>query len=216
MSIDKQKQIAEEVLHKLEIIDPHCILAGGAPRNWFLGKEANDLDFYIHIPSNETLCATKLRFKRLGLDLNHIDYKSDAWKQYGVMEHLFRIYEGMYKEQSIQVMIMRESTFQSVVSEFGVSVCQFWWKGGKVNTTDRSLISLLEKTLFVKDDYSAKEIHVEKMVKYFPDFEVKPFSDFEEIQKDYFQDYNRLDHYEEGKWRWISFTDYLEKKLNEL
>jgi hypothetical protein len=215
MKIEQQQNVARELLHKLEIIDPHCILAGGAPRNWFLGKVANDLDFYIHLPSNESLYATKLRFERLGLEVRHVSYKSDSWKQYKVMEHLFRIYEGIYKEQRIQIMVMRESTFQSVVSEFGVSICQFWWKGHKINATAMSLVSLLEKTLFVKDDYSAKEIHVAKMVKYFPDFEVKSFTDLWGVLEKYKRDYNLYKEKHDSYWHWTGFENYLEKMLNE-
>lgn len=180
MNIKEQKEISKEVLHKLEIIDPYCILAGGAPRNWFLGKEANDLDFYIYLPNYPTMSSTELRFKRAGLELMHIDYKSEAWKDYGIMEHLFRIYEGEYKGCKIQVMVMTENTFTSVVNDFGVSMCKFWWKGGEVKLTKDSFVSMYNKTLYIKDDYSAKELHVAKMVEYFPDYKVKPYSDFVE------------------------------------
>lgn len=175
MNITRQKEITLEVLHKLEAIDPFCILAGGAPRNWFLGKEANDLDFYVHL--DETLYATELRFKRIGLEAKLVDFKSDAWKQYGIMEHLFRIFEVNYKGVDVQIMCMKENTFQSVIPCFGVSICMFWWKGGKVIPTDQALISLLNKTLYIKDNYSAKELHVEKMIKYFPDFKIKDYND---------------------------------------
>lgn len=179
MNIEKQKSIATEVLHKLEAIDPSCILAGGAPRNWFFGKEAKDLDFYIHLPS-ETMNATELRFKRVDLGVKHVDYKSDKWKDYGIMEHLFRIYEGEYQGQKVQVMVMNESTYHSVVPYFGVSICKFWWKGYDVQPTNEALISIITKTLFVKDDYSAKEIHVEKQKRYFPNYKVKPYSEYNE------------------------------------
>lgn len=33
MSLDKQKQVAIKILHKLECADPYAILAGGAPRD---------------------------------------------------------------------------------------------------------------------------------------------------------------------------------------
>ncbi len=182
MSIDKQKDIAREVLHKLEAIDPSCILAGGAPRNWFFGKEANDLDFYIHLPE-EQCYKSALRFKRVGLEVKHVDYKSDKWKDYGIMKHLFRIYEGEYSGQKIQIMVMGESTYHSVVPCFGVSICKFWWKGGDIAPTNDALVSILTKTLFIKDDYSAKEIHVAKQKKYFPDYRVLPYSKYDLVSK---------------------------------
>lgn len=197
--INNQKAAAKELLSKLEIIDPHCILAGGAPRNWFLGLPARDLDFYIHL--NETQEATERRFKRLNLEAKLVDYNSETWADYGVMEHLFRIYEVTYKDMEVQIMCMRESTFKSVVPCMGVSVCKFWWKGGEVIPTNEALTSIYNKTLYVKDDYSAKEDHVKKMIKYFPDFEVKQESlwkrDFIDIVylKGYYGRYQRYyDH----------------------
>lgn len=178
MSITKQKEIAKELLHKLEAIDPFCILAGGAPRNWFLGLEANDLDFYIHL--DETLAATELRFKRAGLAAKHVDFKSSKWETYGTMEHLFRIFEVEYDGMKVQIMCMRESTFTSVVPCFGVSICMFWWKGYNVVPTDMALTSLLTKTLYIKSNYSAKELHVVKMKQYFNDFKVSPYNNWKE------------------------------------
>lgn len=50
----EQKDIARELLCKLEITDPNCILAGGAPRDWWFDKVANDLDFYVYWGDNTT------------------------------------------------------------------------------------------------------------------------------------------------------------------
>lgn len=208
MNIDKQKKIALEILHKLEAVDPTCILAGGAPRNWYFNKEANDLDFYIHLP-NETLENTGLRFKRLGLNLTHVDYKSDAWKEYGVMVDLFRIYDGNYSGQKVQVMIMNKNTFESVLPEFGVSICKFWWKGGKINPTLDALISVLEKTLYVKEGYSAKEIHVEKVKNYFPEYNVLGYDSFPTVAKYYSEKYFNSDILSQ------SYREYLEKLIND-
>lgn len=64
--IKQQQAISLEVLHKLEITDPNCILAGGAPREWWFEKEANDLDFYVFWGENTTCNEDKLRLSRLG------------------------------------------------------------------------------------------------------------------------------------------------------
>ena len=196
-----QQNKAREVLHKLEAVDPACILAGGGPRNWFLGKVANDLDFYVWL--DETEYHTALRFKRLGLDVKLVDFASDAWKDYGLMKHLFRIYEGEYRGEKIQVMCMKANTFNSVVDHFGVSVCKFWWKGGKVIPTNEALVSLINKTLYVADNYTAKESHVKKMVSYFPEFNIGKLSEvgpayqdlistkMEEYYMGYHYDYNK-------------------------
>ena len=45
--IINQKEVAKKVFESLTKVDPNCILAGGAPRDWYYGKEARDLDFYF-------------------------------------------------------------------------------------------------------------------------------------------------------------------------
>ena len=179
LTIDDQQDIAEELLHKLEIIDPLCILAGGAPRDWFLGNTCNDLDFYVHI-KNEQMNMTALRFKRLGLTLRALTWDTDG-RQYKCMEHLHRIYEGTYKGMTFQVMIMTLPTTESVVAHFGTSVCKAWWKGkdSGVQPTVEFLLSHYCKYIFKKEDYTAKVLHVDKMIKKFPDYNVLDYSSLE-------------------------------------
>lgn len=181
-TIENQKEIAKEVLTKLQACDPHCVLAGGAPRNWFFNKEANDLDFYIYL-KHETIGANKLRFKSIGLELKQMEFEELKNSSYKFMQHLFRVYEGTYKGESVQVMVMHEPTFDSVVNDFGVSICEFWWNGSEVKATKQALTGILTKKLFYKNDYSAKETHVEKMVYYFSEYSLAPYSEFEDAYK---------------------------------
>jgi len=111
--ITAQKLIADELLGKLNAIDPYVILAGGGPRNWFFGNPANDLDFYLHT-KDETMSAVDARFKALGLEVSPM-FTDDAECQYNCMKHLHRIYEGEYKGMVFQVMFMTEATFTSVI-----------------------------------------------------------------------------------------------------
>lgn len=51
--IEYQKMVAEEAYNFLKTVDPECVLAGGAPRNWHLGKPAKDLDFWLRASDDE-------------------------------------------------------------------------------------------------------------------------------------------------------------------
>jgi hypothetical protein len=179
--IDTQQNIANELIQKLEIVDPDCILAGGAPRNWFLGKPAKDLDFYIHT----TLPIAKLKvvWDRLGFKLiARMVFNTEALQSYGIIPSLRHVYELEYKGIPVQIMCMCDPTFDCVVDYFGVSICKLWWKSKErgVMVTPEALISVSEQTLFVNDDYSAKEIHVTKMVGYFPNYKIRPSSECRE------------------------------------
>ena len=56
-TIEQQKLVADKVLNQLYLICPEAIVAGGAPRDWYLGKPANDIDVYF---SSTTTTASKL------------------------------------------------------------------------------------------------------------------------------------------------------------
>ena len=121
--IVKQKSIAREVLNKLEITDPNCILAGGAPREWWFGKEANDLDLYVYWGENTTCNEDKLRLDRLGFENYRHMGRKPLQELYGSMKELRRVWEIDYKGETVQIMVMSRPTFGCVVDRFGCSVC---------------------------------------------------------------------------------------------
>lgn len=178
--IQLQQNIAQDILHKLEIIDPTCILAGGAPRNWYLGKSANDLDFYIH-SSHQNM---EVRLQTLGLQTSRMNLKGLRNNAYPDMKKIKAIFEGDIDGQKYQIMVMSEPTFDCVVSKFGTSVCEAWYKHKRINTTGAFYLSHYLKTIYVKPDYNAKVKHVNKMQTYFPDYKTKPVSELEKDVKD--------------------------------
>jgi len=218
--IEAQKTIANTLIHKLEAVDPHVILAGGAPRSWFLGQEARDLDFYVYLPEGAA-CHEQRRWQSLGLKLDVMEVSetfgnSDAkapelsakeavglilnssrgslfddasilfdsetvlWQkqQYNSMEHLTRVWTGEYNGIPYQIMVMSGPTFQTVIPHFGTSVCMAWYKY-RCHYTFEFLLSMHLEIIFKRDDYTAKTAHVEKMIKYFPEFDVKDYCDLE-------------------------------------
>lgn len=171
MSIEVQQEIARKVLAKLEILDPNAILAGGAPRDWFLGKEAKDLDFYIHLP-NIQMEKQEGQFKALGMSGTFMG-TTRITGMYATMVGLFRVYEMEYQGMPVQVMIMKEPTFNSVVSQFGCSTSKIWWKGKDVKPTPTFLLSMVNKVVFVSEGYAAKDSYVAKTMSYFPEFKAE-------------------------------------------
>jgi hypothetical protein len=47
MTIKEQQAIAREVLSQIRGLDPLACICGGAPRDWYLGNEASDIDVYL-------------------------------------------------------------------------------------------------------------------------------------------------------------------------
>ena len=50
--IKQQQEFATEIYSKIQTIDPDVYLAGGAPRDWWFGIPARDLDFWMSVPSD--------------------------------------------------------------------------------------------------------------------------------------------------------------------
>lgn len=176
--IEKQKSVAKEFLNLLEITDPNCILAGGAPRDWWLDLVANDLDFYVYWGEHTTVGEDEMRLTRLGFTPKRMQWNEQVLN-YGTIPELRRVYEIDFKGEKIQVMVMSKPTFTCVIDRFGVSVSKAWFKGESIRFNEEFLLSHLTKVCFLKDNYNAKETYVEKITRKFPDYVMTKYSDYE-------------------------------------
>lgn len=169
--IETQKQIAREVLHKLEAIDPYCILAGGAPRDWKLGREASDLDFFLYVPHRPNW-AVKKQLECLGLVVAQVKAGDNLPINYKLNPFLTCVYDIRYGvDVPIQVMVMNEPTFKSVVPTFALSICQAWWKGGDVQVTKDFLLSEKHRVIYKTNElYNNEHHYLEKILAKFPDY----------------------------------------------
>jgi len=130
-TIEQQKQVATDVLNKLEFFDPSCILAGGAPRDWYFGNVANDLDFYVYFRPDLPLSWRVWQLNKVGLKNFSMKGRGDGEfpENYKRNPHLMCVFEGIYKGEKVQVMFMDQKTFHCVVDMFPFGICQAWWKG---------------------------------------------------------------------------------------
>ena len=192
IEIARQKEIADIILEKLEIIDPSCILAGGAPRDWYMGVPANDLDFYLHLNRHNTLDSnTKSLEGVLGFlgisDLKNISAKemTDSNGDYAKMSHLRTVYETTYRSVKVQFMVMYEPTSDSVVDHFGCSLSKAWYKPSRgLVTTEEFLYSLKTGVIYHNVDITFKEKYYKKMKSRFSQYTFKPASKYEEDFKE--------------------------------
>jgi hypothetical protein len=168
--IAKQKAIADDVLEKLFLIDPYCIVAGGAPRDWWHGKPANDIDAFVHVRNGTTLGIINLMLEKAGFTIT-------SYKEEGSIPEMYKknpdlrcvINIGNY-ETPVQIMIMREPIWDSVINKFPLSICKAWYKHGKVDVDKDFLIGekwgLIFKTSTL---YNSGDAYLQKVTKYYPD-----------------------------------------------
>ena len=183
--IDTQQVVADEVLKMLKPIDPHAILAGGAPRDWFFEKSAKDLDFYVHLP-RETVLSNQTRFKSVGLNgLEPISYERREGMSkeerelrelrdlgYLSMECLQRVFEGTILGQKVQIMVINESTFNSVIESMSCSICKFYYRDHTITPSTEALLGIWHEFNILGEGYKMDHPHVKKIKGYFPEYDL--------------------------------------------
>lgn len=171
MSIEKQKQIADEILYKLELICPYVILAGGAPRDWYLGYEANDLDFYFTSLA-DTCSATKQQLDRVFdgyiSDIQVNNYEDWDNSLYKTMPNLVRIFNASVDGVKVQfIQLTKDTNMFNVVDTMDVSICKAYYKGGKIGITNEFKLTIASNIMFPSEGYSWSEKHGQKMIERF-------------------------------------------------
>ena len=181
-SIEKQMDVAQRVLNKLELFDPSCILAGGAPRDWYFGNLANDLDFYVYFRPDLPSRWRENQLEKVGLKgFKAKGRESQEFPEnYKRNPHLMAVHEGIVSGEKVQIMFMDEKTFHCVVDLFPFGICQAWWKGkdyldyltqSNIHTTRYFDESVNHKVLRLLNDlYGDSDGYIEKIKNKFPDY----------------------------------------------
>lgn len=193
--VKKQKEVAKELLKYATMMDPHAMLAGGAPRNWYLGLEANDLDFFIrpHRAMSETYMRDAMR--RIGITevfnkaseeapgvtkKNRFSRENQQKEAMASDQKIRYVLEGQYMGETVQFIILHEN------STIGLDYCIRYFDTS-INmismTLDSDSDELVEHraprfddsinlgVIFVQDNGSAygNGDHLERIHSYFPE-----------------------------------------------
>lgn len=116
--IELQKQTAQVVFNTLCTIDNDCILAGGAPRDWYFNKPATDLDFFIYIPNSVSdNIVINLISNLFVID----EIKNNAYTPYTKNPNLRFVFQIGGYNVPIQIMVMSFKT-DYVLDSFPLSI----------------------------------------------------------------------------------------------
>lgn len=175
--ISKQKETALKVLECIRYFDPTAIVAGGAPRDWYLGNLAKDIDIYFFFRENSTRAQVKNLLTR-SLKLVSPDVKLTILGYEGLQDHgeytlnadLIAVFEADLLGQKFQFMEMRKPTF-GVVENFPLSLCQAWWLGDRVKCTKDFKRSVDSKVFYKTNElYMDGHKYLNKIRQRFPDY----------------------------------------------
>ena len=168
--LEKQKEIAQTVYTKLKQVDPYAVLAGGAPRDWYFGEIANDLDFYFY-STGVTINAVENQLTNLlGVSVKVVPYSKDADRSnYKSMPFLRRVLECEVEGQKIQFMQLTEPSAQfKVVDAMSVSICKIWCTPTlELKPHTDFLKSVTSKSMFLSEGYNWSDKHPSKVYERF-------------------------------------------------
>ena len=159
-----QQSVADSLLARLEAIDPHCIIAGGAPRDWYLGRQAKDLDVYLYVPQNSLLRHFKTQLAAIGI--TNIEQSTLSTDDARYISNPLVRWVFNYEEagEKVQLIVMKESTYTSVVQHFPLSICKVWYKGGEI-IPEYEFSSTVKRNSIVKTgtEYSSDGWYIDKI-----------------------------------------------------
>lgn len=181
--IDLQKAVADEVLQIIENVDPTAIVAGGAPRDWYFNNLATDIDVFFHF--RKDLSTTRIQGILEGLGLNvYRKNQGDGLPEIYKKNPMLRcVYDLEYGGEQVQLLLMLEPTFKSVINHFPLNICKVWYKHSTIETTQDFLRAVKHRSIVkVSPVYANGDKYVEKIKAKFPDF--KYYDSYEKLATD--------------------------------
>lgn len=172
MSVVKlQQSYADQVLSMIEQIDRHAIIAGGAPRDWYLGEEATDLDVYFHPDPSWDTITTYHALQDFGFTFDGYRDFGEAGISYGKTEQIKAIFEPTNTPMKVQLMMMSESVQSCVLQSFALDLSLVSYKYGSIVTTTEFVNAVVTKTISrINPDYSDYDPYIVKILGKFPDY----------------------------------------------
>lgn len=175
-----QKQVANKALDMMFLIDPYCTVAGGAPRDWYFGKEATDIDLFFHCPQASTQATMEEMLKRAGFKVTTVKDGENIPDWYKKNPYLQTVYETTIEGVKVQLLRMNKSTWDSVIDKFPLSICKAWYKHGKIVLEKDFVRSVKFEAIYKTNTiYNNEHQYIKKILAKFPQY--KYYEDLESL-----------------------------------
>lgn len=174
-SIEKQMNLTDELLEKVNAICPDAFLAGGAALDWLFGHSANDLDIFLSLPddSSQGTCEIILKallnsyeYTPLRCSLNTTDPENFVINEnYKMMDGLLYTFNTTINHQKVQFIILTQECLESGTSRFSTSICKVKYKQGIFSYHSDFKVSLLSGIAYLTEGYDWCDYHPNKVAK---------------------------------------------------
>lgn len=222
----------------MEITDPNAAIAGGAARDWYLGRPASDIDFffYLAIDPNEEFNIDEERQKCLEFVSNQFPFLRDLHlleTQYNNHRDIiqnppttndttyekFYVVEGTYVddsdnfEQKLQFIVSNKEIASEVTKNFPVSISQIYYNYGEYHKTEFFEWTLKNKCiLLTRDGYDAgDQKYIQKIRNKFSSFDFLSL-DFSNAIAD---SLNKDKEATQTLWKVVKEMSYIEEAYKE-
>ena len=174
ITIDKQKQLARDVLETTQGHIPGSIIAGGAPRNWYANKLANDIDIFCPGKNHDF----KFLADELGIEI------TKKTKEETLDYALFVVWEAEIEEETIQWICFPDrerwqTATDFVLESFDFNICKCFFEDGNIVLTklaqddfDNKTLSFSMKSILKNKRSQTLHTRAEKMKNIFPDYQI--------------------------------------------
>lgn len=164
-----QKQLATKILNDLKVIDPRAYLAGGAPRDWEFGLEANDLDYY-YFTQAQTMIESANQLERFFPKVVMSGESQGDTKLYEHMKGLRRIWNTEVDGIKVQFIQMNSIDDRAKAWErMSMSLCKIKMDAFGIHKHRDFQTSLASGMMFLTDGYSWHDPHPAKIYERFKD-----------------------------------------------
>lgn len=179
---------AREILKKVRVLDPTAIVAGGAPRDFVMGRVAKDIDIFVYWRPDLCLSAFSEAMEAVGIELQSSVYSdiaaSEHSEMYATNPDIRTVYNVKGGETPTQIILCDKPTF-GMVEKFPLSICQVWTGvkdlEGMADSASRAYSSAVISEEFAfgqrhtaifktNSAYSGSENYIKKIRGYFPDY----------------------------------------------
>lgn len=172
MTRSEQRDIATKLLNNLFTIDTFAMIAGGAPRDWYLGDTARDLDVYLRMPNHDTMGKVVDVCTQLGMvDVKAMERSTKSNEcefAYSQLPNLKWVFEGKFAGVPVNIMVMEEGKREEIVKDFDLGICKVWFDGEKSYYTEEFMMAVQNNICLVHPKYKGTEMHIRKMKSRFP------------------------------------------------
>lgn len=159
VQVRKQMYIAGQILDKLRLIDSTAVIAGGAPRDWYMNKPATDIDIFYHfhgdiyhakdLAANLNILKTvfpEMKLKILGVSADYRNLKDvEDHANYMLNPNIRHVFEFNYRGQVFQLIDKVDKTLP--IETFAYNVCQAWSDGVEICYTPMFKVGMDKRIL---------------------------------------------------------------------